>query len=175
MRYVLFTILGLFFLTLSSCSNTDLTEINLDAFDQELGFCIGPNGSDFIVFDTTPDPFQSLILVIPNNETNALIFNPTEPTTDGSLAINGTTTRLNYRTYNGNPDTIICQPVPSSEIAIIDDFDSASGTINYSTSFTDTVDTRTVVITFSVSDIDLEVLRIVGEQSIGTLTLTFPL
>ncbi|AXT20236.1 hypothetical protein D7030_03735 [Flavobacteriaceae bacterium AU392] len=171
MRHVLFTIISLFFLSLSSCSNTDLTEISLDAFDQELGFCIGPNGNDFIVFDTTPDPFQSLILVIPNDTMNALIFNPTDQPTEGSLTINGTTTRLNYRTYNGNPDTVICQPVPSA-VTIIDDFDSASGTINYSSTSSDSGNIRTVIITFSVSDIDLEVLRIAGEQSIGTLTLT---
>lgn len=179
MRKLIAPFLSLVFLVLTSCVDDQLTDINLDGFDQELGFCVGINGGDFVVFDTTTDPFQAILLVIPSNTMNDLIFNPIEPLTEGSLNISGPT-RFIYRTYSGNPVSVICQSVPDGDISIIDNFESASGTINYSTTFVDNVDmdmnviSRTITINFSVSDIDLEVLRIVGTQTTGTLIFTLP-
>jgi len=178
MRKIIIPILSLVFLILTSCVEDELTDINLDGFDDTLSFCQGINGNDFVVFNTTLDPFQAILLVIPSNEMNNLIFNPTEELTENSLPINGASTRFIYRTYSDNPASVICQSVPDGDISIIDNLDSASGMINYSTTFVDSTDmvtnvtTRTITINFSVSDIDLEALRIVGEQSIGTLTLT---
>jgi len=172
----LFLIIFSLSVLLSSCVEDELTEINLDGFDDTLSFCEGINADDFVVFNTTTDPFQAILLTIPSSMANDSIFN-SDSLVQGSINIMGAT-RFIYRTYTGDPTSVICQSVPNADISIIDNFDSASGIINYSSEFSNEnlVDsTRTLTINFSVTGIDLEVLRIVGEQPIGALNRTVPI
>ena len=157
-------LLGLLF---SSCGDGDEFTVDID-FDQELEVCI-VNGS-FVIFDTRESPFESLTLVIPINEVNErILFNPIDSDVDGSFSLS-TDNQLNFRSYNGDPLEIICQPIPSSSVIITDDIQASSGIINYSSTSIEENSIRTITIDFSISNLDIEILR-ATEFTLGTLII----
>ncbi len=168
-----------FFTLLYSCNDGEAIDINLD-FDQELELCtsFASNGSNnFILFDILDDPGQSLTVIFPATVENNLILRPTEAVEDPlTLNINGSSVRFNYRTYTGNPNEVICQGIPSSSVAIIDDFEATSGTIEYTSTVTDDTMTnmRTVAVTFTIINFDIDILRS-DFLTLGTYTETFPI
>ena len=163
----------MFVVTLFSCGDGDILDFELD-FDQELDLCGGINSENYLVYDVKTDPNQSLILLFPGSDTNDLIFFPNETPHEGSLTINGSSIRANYRDYDGDPLEIICQDIPSSEVNVTTDYEASTGTISYVTTFVDDVDTRTVTTIFQVLNTDIEILTADG-ITIGTYTHSYPI
>ena len=52
--------------TLLSCNDGDVLNIQLD-FDKNLTLCGDSGSSNYILYDTKDDPFESLTLLFPNN------------------------------------------------------------------------------------------------------------
>ena len=169
----LFIILSLLF----SCGDGDIITLKLE-FDEDLELCgnIDETNYDvvddpYIIYDikNSENAFESLILVIPGNVTNDLIFFPEENDTTKTLSINGST-QFNYRIYNGDPYDVVCEAIPSADVKVVKDYPASSGTI---TSFEDLDGARTVTISFTVRDFDIEVLNST-ELYIGTYVQSYP-
>ncbi len=135
MRQSLFALLSLC-LILNSCNDGDIITVELQ-FDQELSLCGDENSENYVIYDTKADPNESLTLLFPGSSTNDLIFNPVNNPHTGSFNINGSSVRFNYRTYDGDPSGLICEEIPSSNVNIIDDYESTSGTVTYISTFVD--------------------------------------
>lgn len=170
MRKISFLIL-MFTVALFSCGDGEVLDFELD-FDQELELCGDINSESYLVYDIKTDPNQSLILLFPGSSTNDLIFFPTETPHEGSLTINGSSIRANYREYDGNPLEIICQDIPSSDVNVTTDYEASTGTINYASTFVDEDNTRTVTTIFQVINTDIEILTADG-ITIGTYTHSY--
>lgn len=122
-------------LLVSACDDGDVIDVELD-FDRILSNCaLDPNV--YFLFDTKIDPSESLSLIFPNNSTTKLIFSPTENNYKTTLTINGTSTKFNYRTYDGNPENLICNLLPDANTNILKDYAATSGTVNIITTFVD--------------------------------------
>jgi len=110
-----------------SCDDGDIFEVEL-LFDQELELCGDENSAEYLLYDTKEDPSESLTLKFPVSTANNRIFNPIDNSgTPYILTINGSTRAFNYRTYNGNPEDLICQIIPEPGTTITNDFPAASG------------------------------------------------
>ncbi|MBT8252582.1 MAG: hypothetical protein HKN00_05540 [Flavobacteriaceae bacterium] len=129
-------LISILFLTVIGCSDGDIIDINLD-FDKVLERCGDENGDSYVIFDTRSDPDESLTLLFPVNATTNAIFNPTTTPLEGTLTINGTSTRFNYRTYDGDPSGLICEDIPDSGVNIIEDYEASNGTAAYTSVFVD--------------------------------------
>ncbi|MFP4846303.1 hypothetical protein [Winogradskyella sp. PE311] len=124
-----FIILSLFVLT--TCDDGDIITVEL-VFDQELERCTNDNES-YLIYDLRQDPNESLSLIIPRNDTNDLLFS--EPTASGistEFAINGSTVRFLYRTYNravvsSGTDQELCDVIPPSDLVIVEDYEATAG------------------------------------------------
>lgn len=135
MRYKIALVLILLFNL--SCDDGDIIDINL-GFDQQLQRCGDTDSANYVVYDIIDDgPFESLTLLIPSNNNTNTIFNPNTTPFEGTLTINGTSIRFNYRTYDGNPSGLICEEIPVSDVNIIEDYEAGSGTVFYSSVFAD--------------------------------------
>ena len=145
------------FLLNTSCHDGDIININLD-FDKELELCA--NELDYIVYDLKEDPYETLTLFIESNTTNNLIFNPVSTPHSGSLNINGTSVRFNYRTYNDNPiGELLCTDIPSSTVDIIKDYEAQGGTVDFVSDY-EVIDGVTyLIVEFTLNDLDLDILN----------------
>lgn len=122
----------LLFVLVVACNDGDILTVDLD-FDQELERCDN-NVSSFLLYDTRTDPNESLTLLIPrNNDTQAFFTNPTE----GTLSINGSTVRFNYRTYNIDPSDLLCDDLSNPDLVIREDYEADSGTVFISSTIVD--------------------------------------
>ena len=128
---------------LTSCDDGDIIEVQLD-FDKNLDLCeietTDQNSntiSKFIFYDTKTNPNQSLSLVIPNSPANQTMFNPISSGFSQNIAIDGNSTLFNYRSYNGNPNDIICSIIQPGNIIITEDYESSSGNANFLSTFVD--------------------------------------
>ncbi|MGK0322678.1 MAG: hypothetical protein ACJAR4_000705 [Psychroserpens sp.] len=116
----------------SSCDDGDIFEVSLE-FEQDLELCIDINEENFLLYETKLDPNESLSLLFPSNTVNNPLLNPTEyNSTDpvgyiGTILIDNSNTRFNYRTYNGDPNDLICQSIVNPGTQIIDDYPAAAG------------------------------------------------
>jgi len=120
---------------ISACDDGDIIEVELD-FNQLLESCdLDPN--NYFIYDTKTEPSESLSLIFPSNSTTDLIFNPVENEYIGTLIINNTTTKFNYRTYDGDPENLICNLLPDPTTNIINDYAATSGTVTTLTTFVD--------------------------------------
>lgn len=122
-----------------SCDDGDIITFNLD-FDMVLERCPEDDmeTNNYVVYDTKDDdPYESLTLLFPSNTTNDKIFNPEETPLMGTLNINGSSVRFNYRIYNGSPQGLICQDIPDASVSILEDYESSSGTADYVSTFVD--------------------------------------
>nr|WP_321222672.1 hypothetical protein [uncultured Psychroserpens sp.] len=117
----------LFGLVTFSCDDGDVFEVEL-LFDQELELCGDINSDEYLLYDTKINPSESLTLKFPVTTTNSAIFNPTDNSGEPrTLTVNGNTIAFNYRTYNGDPENLICQIIPEPGTTIINDYPAASG------------------------------------------------
>jgi len=120
-----YSILFLLCLVIISCDDGDIIEAELD-FDQELARC-GDDDSDFyVLYDTKLDPSESLTLKFPVAG-NRAIFNPETNNAIKTFVLDETTRTFNYRTYDGDPNNLICQVVPEPGTTIINDYKAAPG------------------------------------------------
>ena len=177
MRIKIATLFCVSFL-LFTCGDGDIITLNLE-FDQQLELCGNVSfdnyeilNDDYVVFDIKEDPNESLILLFTGSSSNDLIFFPEESPYNKSISI-GSSSRFNYRTYNGYPLELICEAIPSSSVSILNDYEATSGTIETETTFEDVDGTRTVIASFTVVNFDLEVLNSTS-LFIGTYTHTYP-
>lgn len=114
---------------LNGCDDGDLISQDIDFADVNMARCGTPN-SDILYKLNDRD---ALILQVPNLDTEL----PLVPTPEGqpdSLAINGTTIRLVYRVYGGEPEiNNICASIQPPTPAIIEEWNAISGTIKFTT------------------------------------------
>ncbi|WP_157491883.1 hypothetical protein [Gelidibacter mesophilus] len=122
-------------LLVSACDDGDIIEVELD-FDRTLEIC-NLDPTVYFLFDTKTDPSESLSLIFPNNSTTSLIFNPPTNNYESTLTINGTNTKFNYRTYDGNPTNLICNLLPDANTNILNDYAATSGTVYVITTYVD--------------------------------------
>lgn len=120
---------------LVNCNDGDVLEVGLE-FDQNLAFC-DQSSTTYLVYDIKQDPYESLSLLFPKNATTDLIFNPLESPRLDTLSINGSTVRFNYRTYDGNPENLLCALVPDPNTNITNNYESPSGNVYITSTFTD--------------------------------------
>ena len=135
MRKLIFTLLVVFPI-LHSCNDGDIIIVELE-FDQELQRCGDENSSNYVIYDTKIDPFESLTLLFPGSDTNDLIFNPVDNPHTGSFDINGSSVKFNYRIYDGDPNGLICQDIPASDVTITNDYVAFSGKVTYTSEYVD--------------------------------------
>lgn len=126
----------LVFLVSLSCDDGDVISLQID-FDDSLSLCGDENSADYILYNTKSDPFQSLTLLFDSNASTTAIFSPTSSGIGGSFQINGSTTRFNFRSYTGDPNSFICESIPDASVNVIEDYEATSGTVFYTSSFVD--------------------------------------
>jgi hypothetical protein len=63
------------------------------------------------------------------NATSRAIFNPVLSGTTQDLIINENTIRFNYRTYNGDPEDLLCEEIPNPGTTIVNDYEADAGAI----------------------------------------------
>lgn len=122
-------------LLLAACDDGDIINVELD-FDQKLAMC-GLDESVYFLYDTKTDPSESLSLIFPNNSTTRLIFNPETNNYASTFEINGSSTKFNYRTYDGDPKNLICNLLPDANTNILMDYAATSGVVTTLTTFID--------------------------------------
>ena len=117
-----------------SCDDGDIIEINL-SFDQTLELCDNFS-NDYVVYDTTTDPDESLILIFPKNDVNSQIFDPQESPFERTFDIDNSSVFFNYRVYNQLPT--FCSTIPDSNVTIVQDYIAQNGaTVPCVTTFID--------------------------------------
>ena len=123
-------------LFINSCDDGDIITIALE-FDKELSLCGDSGTTNYVVYDIKTEPNESLTLLFPSNETTDFIFNPSVTPYDYETAINNTSVRFNYRTYNGNPSGLICEEIPDAEVSILEDYAAEGGRFATEPTFVD--------------------------------------
>lgn len=122
--------------TLLSCNDGDVLNVQLD-FDKNLTLCGDSGSSNYILFDTKSDPFESLTLLFPNNAQVETIFNPENSGNTETMTINGNSVSFIYRTYTGDPNNYICEDIPDANVSVIENYEAQSGTANFISTFED--------------------------------------
>ena len=120
-------------LLVSTCDDGDVIEVELD-FDKVLSVC-DLSSANYFLYDTKKDPSESLSLIFPKNSTTDLIFNPPTNNYETVLVINGTNTKFNYRTYDGNPENLLCNLLPDAATNILKDYEATSGIVTIITTY----------------------------------------
>ncbi|RKE94739.1 hypothetical protein [Ichthyenterobacterium magnum] len=134
MRKLLYILSFIFLAT--SCDDGDVIEVEL-AFEDTLTFCDEITQS-YLLYKIKSTPYESMSLLFPNNNSTDLIFNPSENNYQETLTIDGSNVKFNYRTYNGNPQNLLCALIPGSGVNIINDYPAASGaTVEFLSTFID--------------------------------------
>ena len=118
------------------CDDGDVLNIQLD-FDKSLTLCGSTNSTNYILFDTRNDPFESLMLLFPNNAQVQTIFNPVNSGDIETMAINNSTVRFIYRTYTADPNNYICQDIPDESVSVNNNYEALNGTVNFISTFED--------------------------------------
>ena len=121
---------------LFSCNDGDVISVELD-FDKSLTLCGDETTSNYILYDTKTTPFESLMLLFPNNSQAEAIFNTENSGTIQTLTINGNSVKFNYRTYTADPNTYICQDIPDANVSVTDNYEASSGNAVFTTTFED--------------------------------------
>ncbi len=114
-------------LIMVSCDDGNIIDVSLE-FNQDLDRCVTSNSSGeefYLLYDTKTNPNESLSLLF-RVSSNRDIFNPESNGAIKILTVGQSGTRFNYRTYNGDPDALICVPVPDN-VTIINDYEAAAG------------------------------------------------
>lgn len=127
----------------TACDDGDVLNIQLD-FDKELSLCeiqTANQGSaitsSFLFYDTREDPFESLTLLIPRTTITEAMFNPTTSGDEQTITIDGTIVQFHYRSYNGDPNVLICAVIPPAGVSVTNSYSSSSGTAKFVSTFQD--------------------------------------
>lgn len=119
----------------SACDDGDVINVELD-FDKTLSICeLSPK--TYFLYDTKKNPSESLSLMFPKNSKTDSIFNPPKNNYKTTLNIDGTSVKFNYRTYDGDPENLICNLLPDASTNILKDYAATSGTVTIITTFVD--------------------------------------
>jgi hypothetical protein len=110
--------------------------IQLD-FDKNLTLCGDSASSNYILYDTKGDPFESLTLLFPNNAQVETIFYPEISGSTETMTINGNSVSFIYRTYTGDPNNYICEDIPDANVSVIENYEAESGIANFISTFED--------------------------------------
>jgi len=175
MRHYFLLLISLSFI-ITSCNDGDIITVNLE-FEDELLLCENTNSSNYVIYKTKSDPDESLTLLFPANATNDLIFYPIENDHEATLKINNSssnTVKFNYRTYDGDPLSLICQEIPSSTIHITNDYKAEEAEFNTISTFDDVDGIRTVTVTFNIIKLDLNIINTTN-GFLGTYTHSYEL
>jgi len=121
---------------LFSCNDGDVISVELD-FDKSLTLCGDETTSNYILYDTKTTPFESLMLLFPNNSQAEVIFNTENSGAIQILTVNGNSVKFNYRTYTADPNTYICQDIPDANVSVTDNYEASSGNAVFTTTFED--------------------------------------
>jgi hypothetical protein len=141
----------------TSCDDGEVIDINLE-FDKELELCT--NGLNYVIYDLKENPYETLTLFIESNVTNDLIFNPATTPHSGTLNINGSSIRFNYRTYNNNPiGELLCVDIPSSTVKINEDYEAQGGTVEFTSDYEEVDGVTYLTVEFTINDLNLEILN----------------
>jgi hypothetical protein len=89
------------------------------------------------MYETKNEPFESVSLIFPRNANTDLIFNPVTTPYQTEFNINNSSVIFNYRTYDGNPENLLCQLVPDPNTNITNDYFATSGIVRTTTTFYD--------------------------------------
>ena len=119
-----------------SCNDGDVISVELD-FDKTLTLCGDTTTSNYILYDTKNDPFESLTLLLPNNAQADSIFGPGISGKIETLLINGNSVRFNYRTYTADSNNYICQDIPDASVSVTNNYEASSGNAIFTTTFED--------------------------------------
>lgn len=111
---------------LTNCNDGDIITFELDFEDGTVELCDNLS-ENYLLYNIKTDPNESLTLLFPISIANDKIFAPEESGDEKTLIINGSSIRLNYRTYNGNPELVICEEVPDAGVDITNDYEAVSG------------------------------------------------
>jgi len=133
MRNFLIFILSVFTF---SCNDGDVISVQLD-FDKNLTLCGDESSQNYILFDTKSAPFESLTLLFSNNSQTQSIFNTENSGDIRTINIDGSSVKFNYRTYNADPNTYICQDIPDANVSVINNYEALSGYAVFTTTFLD--------------------------------------
>lgn len=119
MRNTFFAVIILSLFFVSSCNDGDVITVEFN-FDDTFLQCNGV--SDLVFYKTKKDPSESLSLLIKKFTLEQVLSFKGKDTT---ITKTGT---FNYRTYSNAtlPSGLFCNDVPSSEIKIVNDYQSAS-------------------------------------------------
>ena len=127
----------------TACDDGDVLNIQLD-FDKELSLCeiqTANQGSaitsSFLFYDTREDPFESITLLIPRTTITEAMFNPTTSGDEQTITIDGTIVQFHYRSYNGDPNALICSVIPPAGVSVTNSNSSSSGTAKFVSTFQD--------------------------------------
>jgi len=118
-----------------ACDDGDIMDANLD-FDGNLQFC-DQSTTDYLLYNIRLNPFESLSLQFPISSATSQIFTTSENGYVSSFAINGSSVLFNYRTYDGNPQNLLCALLPDPNTSIIKDYSATSGMVYTITTFED--------------------------------------
>jgi len=116
-------------LVLTRCDDGDIITVQLD-FDDTFETC-----GEIVFFKTKDDPAESLSVQITSPAlTIEDILEATSPIT---RTINGSSNTFHYRTYNTITNDLFCNDIPPSEVEIMTDYESPSGTVTITTVLTE--------------------------------------
>mgnify|MGYP003840724051 CR=1 FL=1 len=118
-----------------SCDDGDVIDVELD-FDKSLSLCGDDVSSNYILYDTKEDPYESLTLLFPNNTQAQRIFSPEISGTTETMALSNSVSFI-YRTYTGDPNNYICKDIPDANVSVINNYEANSGTANFISTFID--------------------------------------
>ncbi|SFZ94371.1 hypothetical protein SAMN05428642_104130 [Flaviramulus basaltis] len=126
MRKVFYLFLSVSLLFIYSCDDGDIITVELE-FEDSFKACQGSNS--LVLYKTKDDPSESLSLRINNLTLTQILTVGTNNTFERTITINSTNP-FNYRTYSNTklPNDLFCNDIPNSEVEIVDDTESTSGT-----------------------------------------------
>ena len=118
MKNSFFTVLSLCLFFFISCDDGNVFTVELD-FDDVFRKC---GETDLVLYKTKNDPSETLSVLIKNFSIEEIL----NVGTDNTIEITKTGT-FNYRTYNNAtlPSNLFCSDIPSSQVQIINDYESA--------------------------------------------------
>ncbi|WP_299443561.1 hypothetical protein [uncultured Aquimarina sp.] len=156
--------LGFLFLILSimSCSEGDVIEIDVDNFNGDLQNCANENDNTFVFFVIDQDINRSLSVNFTDNnfEINPVVvadISLDEPTV---ITLNTSNNQFLYREFNTviNGDEYFCNSIPVSNVSVTQELVSSNGTAEISYAVTDDSDPTATIYsrTIILKDITLE-------------------
>ncbi|SDB32600.1 hypothetical protein SAMN03097699_0719 [Flavobacteriaceae bacterium MAR_2010_188] len=114
-----------FLLVFLSCDDGDIITAALEFNDLEVQTC-----GSVLFYKEKTNPPETLSIQIGNTELSSLLAVDADTNTlQRTFVINGTSNRFNYRTYSSLPDDPFCNDIPNSQLNVISDDESTSGTI----------------------------------------------